>query len=312
MTRRRWQKPSRRSTAAGFSDGLNPLAEALRRCHHGARADMKAGYSDQSRDPRIEDPTNLWLVHRAARALLPVALKHGVSANLVSFLGLGCGTVAALCYLGWRDWRLASLGFLLCISWLIADGLDGMIARATGTASAFGRFLDGLCDHGVFALLYLALGFSLGTAEGWLLMAVAGAAHALQSSLYEGERTRYHRRRRGEPMPRQLPANSLPVRIYDAVANSLDRAGAPFERRLADSADKPRLIQRYLSLAVPPMKLQSLLSGNVRVIAIYAACLAGTPTLFWWFEIIPLSAVALLGILWHRRAERLSARLGDA
>ena len=269
---------------------------------------MQTAYSDQSRDPRIEDPTNLLVIHRAARALLPWSLKHGVSANAVSLVGLGFGTLAALCYLGWQDWRLASLGFLFCIFWLIADGLDGTIARATGTASPFGRFMDGLCDHGVFVLLYLALGFSLGTAEAWLLMAAAGAAHAVQSSLYEGERARYHRRRRGDLMPPRLPSGNPLVRIYDAVANSLDRAAAPFERRLAEAVDKPRMIGDYLSVAVPPMKLQALLSGNVRVIALYAACLAGTPTLFWWFEIIILSAVALAGILWHRHAEHSSAQ----
>jgi CDP-diacylglycerol--serine O-phosphatidyltransferase len=267
---------------------------------------------DQSRDPRIEDPTNLRVIHRAARALLPVALKHGISANAVSLFGLGIGTLAALCYFNWRDWRLASLGFILCICWLIADGLDGMVARATGTASAFGRFLDGLCDHGVFVLLYLALGLSLGTAEALLLMVAAGGAHILQSSLFEGERTRYHRRLRGASMPPPLPSSNVLVRIYDRVANSLDRAAAPFERKLAESADKPRLIERYRSLAVPPMKLQSLLSANVRVIIIYGACLGGRPTFFWWFEIIALSAVALVGILWHRRAELLSTQPDDA
>ena len=269
---------------------------------------MQAAYSDQSRDPRIEDPTNLWVIHRAARAMLPWALKHGVSANTVSLVGLGFGTFAALCYLGWQDWRLASLGFLFCILWLIADGLDGSIARATGTASAFGRFLDGLCDHGVFALLYLSLAFSLGTAETWLLGAAGATAHALQSNFYEGERARFHRRRRGELMPPRLHSANPLVRFYDAVACSLDRAAAPFEQRLAEAADRPRLIQRYLSLAVPPMKLQALLSGNVRVITLYAACLANRPTLFWWFEIIILSAVALAGILWHRHAEHSSAQ----
>ena len=260
---------------------------------------------DRSRDPRIEDPTNLLVVHRAARALLPVALRHRVSANAVSLAGLGIGLAAALCFYHWRDWRLASLGFLLCVGWLIADGLDGMIARATGTASPFGRFMDGVCDHGVFILLYLALGFSLGTAQALLLMVVAGAAHALQSMLYEGERARYHRRLRGEPMV-QARAGNLLVRGYDRIAGSLDRAGTPLEHRLQQAADQPRLIERYRALAVPPMRLQSLLSANVRVIAITAACLLGAPPLFWWFEIVALSAVAIAGVVWHRRAERLS------
>ena len=273
---------------------------------------MSATFSDQSRDPRIEDPTNLLVVHRTARALLPRALRAGISANSVSLTGLGVGTLAALCYYEWRDWRLATLGFLLCIGWLIADGLDGMVARATRTASAFGRFLDGLCDHGVFALLYFALAFSLGIGDTLILGFAAAAAHAVQSSLYEGERTRYHRRLRGETKPPPLPPINPLVRLYDRLANSLDRAGEPFERKLAESPDKAGLIQNYRGLAAPPMKLQSLLSANVRVIALYAACLAGDPRLFWWFEIIPLSGVALAGILWHRRAERLSMRLDSA
>jgi phosphatidylglycerophosphate synthase len=272
-----------------------------------ARADMNQGYRDTSRDPRIEDPTNLLVVHRAAHALLPHALKRGISANTVSISGFLIGAMAALCYYQWRDWRFATIGFLLSVAWLIADGLDGMIARATGSASAFGRFLDGLCDHGVFALLYAALASSFGTLEAWLLAIAAGIAHGVQSSLYEGERARYHRRLRGQEAPMSLrPINRL-VRVYDAVATSLDAAAKRFDRRLAESADKARLVERYRLLAVPPMKLQALLSSNVRVIAIYLACLAGRPRLFWWFEIIALSIVALAGIFWHRRAERLSA-----
>ena len=269
---------------------------------------MSAAFCDQSRDRRIEDPTNLWLIHPAARALLPRALRLGLSANAVSWLGLAFGAFAALAYLGWRDWRLASLAFLLSIAWLIADGLDGMVARATGTASPLGRILDGMCDHGVFALLYLALAFSLGGTDAFLLGVAAAIVHAVQSSLYEGERVRYHRRLRGDPLtPPPLASRNPLVRTYEAVSMSLERKAAMFDHRLAKSPDRALLIDRYRGLAAAPMKLQSLLSSNMRVIVLYAACLAGDPTYFWWFEIILLSPVALLGILWHRRAERLSA-----
>jgi phosphatidylglycerophosphate synthase len=270
---------------------------------------ISPSYTDDSRDPRIEDPTNLWVVHRTSRALLPWAVERGLSANLVSACGLLLGTLAAVCYYHWPDPRLATAGFLLTIGWLVADGLDGMIARATDTASAFGRFLDGLCDHGVFVLLYCAVALRIGTLEGWTLAVVAGIFHGIQSSLYEGQRGRYHRRLRGVvAKPAGRSPNPL-VRGYDFIANSLDRAGEPLERRLASSQDKARLIEAYRTAAIPPMKLQVLLTGNVRIMALYAACLAGNPRLFWWFEILPLSAVALAGILWHRRAERLSARI---
>src|SRR3954453_23971950 len=124
---------------------------------------------DGSRDRRIEDPTNLWIIHPVGRRLLPWFVARGISANAVSVAGLLLGVLAALAYAHWSAWPFALAGLLLSIAWLIADGLDGMIARATGTASPLGRALDGLCDHGVFILIYVVLALSIGTVEGWVL-----------------------------------------------------------------------------------------------------------------------------------------------
>ncbi|RDE06261.1 CDP-alcohol phosphatidyltransferase family protein [Sphingomonas aracearum] len=263
--------------------------------------------ADGSRDRRIEDPTNLWIIHPASRALLPRALRLGISANAVSVAGLVTGALAALAY--YRG--LPLLGLLLCAGWLIADGLDGMIARATKTASALGRFLDGLCDHGVFALLYIALAASVGTGEAWAFALAAAAFHAVQSSIYEGERTRYHRRTRGLPRPpaSAVTANGL-VRFYDLFANALDRVGAPADAALDQV---PGLRGRYAALAVPPMRLMALEAANARVIAIFVAVLLGNPYLFWGFEIVVQSIVLVAAVLWHRRAEnRINRAAGMA
>jgi hypothetical protein len=257
---------------------------------------------DGSRDPRTEDPTNLYVVHLAGRALLPLALKLRVPANAVSLAGFGFGALAALAYWHWE--RLAWVGFLLSILWLIADGLDGMIARATGTASVLGRFLDGLCDHAVFVLLYVALASSLGTAEAWALALTAGAVHAVQSTLYEGERMRFHRRVLGDPgAPRASSANPL-MRLYDTVAGSLDRVAEGFDRRLGEAADPLALGARYGAAAAPALRLMALLSNNMRVLLIWLACLAGNPRLYWWVELGPLTLIAAAGMVWHRRIER--------
>jgi len=257
---------------------------------------------DGSRDPRTEDPTNLYVVHLAGRALLPLALRLRVPANAVSLAGLVLGALAALAYLHWPT--LATWGFVLCVLWLIADGLDGMIARATATASALGRFLDGLCDHAVFVLLYVALAVSIGTAEAWALAFSAGAVHAVQSTLYEGERMRFHRRLAGDLGAPPLRSRNPLVRAYDAVAGSLDRLAAPFDRALAAATDPSALAARYGAAAAPPLRLMALLSNNMRVILIWLACLAGNPRLYWWMELVPLSLVATAGIAWHRRVER--------
>ncbi|TPG14439.1 CDP-alcohol phosphatidyltransferase family protein [Sphingomonas oligophenolica] len=260
---------------------------------------------DGSRDRRIEDPSNLWIIHPAGRALLPRALTLGVSANSVSIAGLVLGGAAAFAYTQWDSPVFALVGLLFSIGWLIADGLDGMIARATHTASALGRALDGLCDHGVFALIYISLALSIGTAGGWALALTAGLAHAIQSSLYEGERARFHRRIKGVALAvPPAPTGMLLVRIYDSVAGSLDRVSMPFERRMARAADPVAFGRRYGESAAAPLRFMSLLTANMRVFAIFIACLAGNPRIFWWIEIVPMTIILVTGIALHRRIER--------
>ncbi|GAA0313664.1 hypothetical protein GCM10009087_24990 [Sphingomonas oligophenolica] len=259
---------------------------------------------DGSRDRRIEDPTNLWIIHSAARSLLPWAVARGISANLVSVAGFVLGLMAAIAYARWDDWRFALVGLVLSIGWLIADGLDGMVARATGTASAIGRVLDGVCDHGVFILIYVVIAGMIGTGEGWAWALGAGAAHIVQSSLYEGERARFHRRIRGLPRaPAAQPAGSAVVRGYEWLTTSIDRFSIGFDALFEDRAIAPAVAAAYGERAAGPMRLMILLTANTRVWAIFLACLVGDPRWFWWFELVPLSIVTCAGVAWHRHVE---------
>ncbi|RZM06613.1 MAG: hypothetical protein EOP68_15620 [Sphingomonas sp.] len=52
------------------------------------------------------------------------------------------------------------------------------------------------------------------------------------------------------------------------------------------------------------MRLLALQTANVRVLAIFVASLLGDPRVFWWFEIVPLSLAAVIGLAWHRRVEQ--------
>ncbi|MEO7690130.1 MAG: hypothetical protein ABIS51_12670, partial [Sphingomonas sp.] len=65
----------------------------------------------------------------------------------------------------------------------------------------------------------------------------------------------------------------------------------------------------YAEAAVRPMHLMSLLSANVRVYAIFVACLLGNPKLFWWFEIVLLTTILIIGFVWHRSVETKVLRL---
>jgi len=257
---------------------------------------------DRSRDRRIEDPTNLWIIHPASRFLLPLFVSRGISANAVSVAGLCLGSLAALAYANWRVWPFPLIGLLLSIAWLVADGLDGMIARTTGTASPLGRFLDGLCDHGVFLLIYVALATSIETAEAWTLAICAGLLHALQSNFYESERARFHRRCLGVATRTQAAGNPF-VRFYDRVSGLVDGLAGGFDEVLARHPSPVQLGAAYGLEAAKPLRLMSLLSANVRVCAIFLACVARDPALFWWFEILPMTAILIIGLVWHRRLE---------
>jgi hypothetical protein len=245
--------------------------------------------------------------------LLPWFVSRRISANAVSIGGLCIGALAAAAYSRWDLWPFAVAGLLLSVAWLVADGLDGMIARATGSASALGRFLDGLCDHGVFFLIYVALAWSIGGLGTWVLACCAGVAHALQSNLYESERARFHRRCRGIATSAAGPSGNAVVRMYDRVSLLFNRSRIAFDEALRGHPRPTELGTAYGAFVTKPLRLLSLLSANVRVYAIFIACITGHPTLFWWFELLPMTAILVIGVYWHRRLEiRLIRNTGTA
>ncbi|MEO9131244.1 MAG: hypothetical protein ABI240_08560, partial [Sphingomonas sp.] len=127
--------------------------------------------------------------------------------------------------------------------------------------------------------------------------------HATQSNIYEGERTRFHRRRDGLPAAMVVPGGNFLQRGYDHGSAWADRAARRFDEALGRSPAPQRMADAYAEAAVPPMHLMSLLSANVRVYAIFVACLLGSPKLFWWFEIILLTSILIIGFSWHRTVE---------
>ena len=77
--------------------------------------------------------------------------SFGVSANLVTLVGLGFGIVAAVT-IAFGATYLALVPLLLS---RLADGLDGAVARATGKTD-FGGYLDIVCDFLFYGLVPMA------------------------------------------------------------------------------------------------------------------------------------------------------------
>ena len=47
------------------------------------------------------------------------------------------------------------------------------------------------------------------------------------------------------------------------------------------------------------------------VAAIFIACLIGNPRIFWWVEIVPMTVILIIGLIWHRSVEARLIRSGS-
>ncbi len=260
---------------------------------------MKNLMPTDARPAMIEDPTNLWVVHPLSDRLLAPALRLGIHPNTVSFTGMGLGAIAGWCYWHWQQPLFVVAGFLLMVGWHIMDGLDGKLARASGKVSPLGRVIDGVCDYlaFIFVLLPIALSF-----ENWpatLALAVfSGACHAVQSAWYEGEREAWKRRARGSFITEVRAASGLGIEgFYNRVERTLGSAARDIDVMLAANPDR---LPAYISATAPLVRGLSILSANNRTIVIALACLAGNPRLYWYWEIVGLSVIAV-AMAWRLR-----------
>ncbi|MFA7440720.1 MAG: CDP-alcohol phosphatidyltransferase family protein [Sphingomonadaceae bacterium] len=260
------------------------------------------------RPPEIEPWSNRLVVHRLSAALLPKAIHSGIAPNVVSVFGLGLGLAAALAYTHWYEPLWATVGFLLMIGWHVMDGLDGALARATGRTSDFGRLVDGIADYTTFVAVNIAL--ALTSPYPWAAMGLAvisGCAHILQSLFYEAGRETYIRRIAGrfDSTPRR-DVGGFVERLYNRGERWLGNRTRPFDGMLASAppAQRAEMLAHWREKAAPRMMMLTPLSANGRTLAIWIACLMGSPIFYWAWEIVALTLLALVGGRWLRQAER--------
>jgi CDP-diacylglycerol--glycerol-3-phosphate 3-phosphatidyltransferase len=98
--------------------------------------------------------------------------RLGISPNALTLIGLGLNVGAAALVAG--GWLAAGgIAFLVASAF---DTLDGAVARASGTESPFGAFLDSLADRYAEAVLYVPLLlFFAAQQQPWLIVACAAA-----------------------------------------------------------------------------------------------------------------------------------------
>ena len=275
--------------------------------------------SQYGRPLLIEEWSNRYFIHPLSATVERLAINWGVSANTVSFLGVGCGWLAGLFYYH-QDHRIYILsGFIFMCLWHVFDGADGRIARATGTSSAFGRLLDGVCDHLVFLAVYLAFIF-FGLKNGaspwiWGLAILAGLSHALQAVGYEERRQKYQRRLKGvkrEQINNHLlnisGSSSWLVEKYDKCQRLVSGGESPLDPVIESyrSSSSPESENSAIGLVERTAKIVrawALLNANNRTIMIAVIAILGRPELYFIYEIVILNIVFVGLIIYERLAE---------
>lgn len=296
---------------------------------------MRHDSTQVKRTREIEEVTNLYLVHPVSRTFVTYFARWGVHPNVVSVVGMVLGAAAAAAYYQYEHWPMALLGFALMVGWHVMDGVDGQLARLTGQTSDVGKVLDGLCDHVTFTLVYASLALASAQEAGgwvWALAVAAGVSHLLQASAYEFQRQAYDFWGYGKETARPVTPEAYSATLDDkrglersfgmlylgylevqhrmaGVQEDLSSAlGAALDEADADAEERIRAAYRTVQRS--GVRRWGLLCSNYRTIAIFVACLAGSPVYFFLFEILLLNAVfLLLRRMQHRRNRALRTRL---
>ncbi len=173
------------------------------------------------------------------RVSLPISrllIDTPITPNMVTLATLACSALAAwLLSLG--HYPAAVAGSLAAWFASMLDGVDGELARARFQASAFGHWLEMVCDYAFYVLLAVGLGLGIRHVTGhdvWLLMGIGCAigvvvsfsvvAHLKRSYARQGSMgdfyLAYQRTVSGQP--------NLFLRFTPHLTALMTRAGFPY------------------------------------------------------------------------------------
>ncbi len=266
----------------------------------------------------IEDITNRFFVHPLSSLVVKLALVLKLSANVVSVLGLCAGLLSAWFYLHQSRPGFVLAGFVCMVVWHILDGADGRIARATGTASAFGRIIDGICDHLVFGAVYIAfILYAIGNGAShwvWALGAVSALSHAVQAAGYEERRQLFQRRMRGlsrkeisEKLLKIGEKKSALAVLYDRFQTFASPQSDVLDEKLAawrQQGMSEQKITEVIGGTSPIVRAWGLLNANNRTIMLAIFAALKHPLWYFVFEAVVLNLVFVVLLMWEKRVER--------
>jgi phosphatidylglycerophosphate synthase len=285
------------------------------------------------RPRELEDPLNHFFYHPLAARLARLLRPTGISPNMVSVMSLLALIAAAWTFTSLAWPQNALTGFAFMLAWHVLDGADGDLARMTGRASATGELVDGVCDYAGNVILYFAFVFVLDDSIGawaWILGALTGASHVVQTNHAETQRRLYLWRAYGVPWLRNAAASGDAVFRketwftryfgfwavgYVWLSNRMTPSANPIDTALAaaegDPVETERIRQMVRRAFGSGLVLSKALGANPKTLLIGASMMLGSPLYYFLAMIFGVNLILLASIVHHKKvAARLAAALG--
>ena len=189
-----------------------PVAKDLWQRVHTERDRLLA---ERKLDRWLVKPTDGFYAQLNRRVSVPISrqlIKFPVTANMVTIFTLGVGLASGAFFALGGYWNTL-LGAFLCLFASILDGCDGEVARLKLQESAFGCWLETVCDYLFYLILFVGMTVGLWRSSGSRMYLVCGGLllfGAVASFLAAG----WNRRRLAAERPEQL------LKIWQTQAES--------------------------------------------------------------------------------------------
>lgn len=248
----------------------------------------------------MEEFLDIYFYHPFGLQFAKLANKLNMTPDQVSYISLLMGLIGGLMFYSEKYFIAASA---LIVFSSVLDSSDGQLARMTGKGTLKGRILDGMIGYVMHAAIYIAfiiLYLRQHGTEHWpfifILAVLAGAATAIESSMYDYYRTTFAQIVKKRELPNDNGVKELPgffkfiyagYHIYQkAFAASHLKLMEKLREKYKDGRLPEEESNKYLNINKKMIKYWNTMGDNTRIIAVIIATVGFAKPEYYFYFII--------------------------